>query len=174
MNQRKQEQVANLKALLQECPNLLVINYTGFSVSAISQLRAALRSNGASMLVARNTLMAVAADQADRPALKDLLGGQIAFISSADLDAAAMAKAYMDSIKASGTEPRLIGGITDAETLTEAQVKALSKIPPREVLIAQFLASLNAPIAGIAVTLNSIIASLPRTLNAIAQQKQNN
>lgn len=52
-----------------------------------------------------------------------------------------------------------------------AGVKNLADLPPKEVLIAQVLGGLNAPISGLATVLNGTIRSLAIVLNAIAEKQ---
>ena len=50
-------------------------------------------------------------------------------------------------------------------------MEALSKTPPREVLISQMLGSLNGPISGFVGTLNGILSNFVFTLQAIADKQ---
>ena len=62
-------------------------------------------------------------------------------------------------------------GIVDGKVLSLAEVDALAKLPSKEVLIAQVLGGLNAPIQGLANVLNGTIRSLAIVLNAIAEKQ---
>ena len=174
MNPAKVETVARLKQILEDNPNLLVINYTGHNVTAMGNLRRELSQRGLTVLVARNTLVAVAADGAGREPIKQLLGGQIAFVLGGDSDVAQFAKGYSEGVKASKVEElKLVGGLAGADLLTPANLSTLAKLPPREVLLAQLLGGLNGPIQGFVSVAGALIASLPRTLAAVAEAKQN-
>ena len=175
MNPAKVKTVERLKQVLDDNPNLLVINYTGHNVTAMGNLRRELRQRGLNVLVARNTLMAVAAEQSGREMLKELLGGQIAFVLAGDSDdVAQFAKGYSEGVKASKVEDlKLVGGLAAADLLSADNVKALAKLPPREVLLAQLLGGMNGPIQGLVSVAGALIAALPRTLAAVAEAKQN-
>ena len=59
------------------------------------------------------------------------------------------------------------GGVLDGAFLTEAQVKTLSDLPSREVLLAKFLGTLAAPVSRFAGALNG----KTRDLMSILKQK---
>jgi large subunit ribosomal protein L10 len=50
-------------------------------------------------------------------------------------------------------------------------VGELSKIPPREVLLARLAGSLKSPITRLAMVLNAPVAQLARALKAVAEKK---
>ena len=54
--------------------------------------------------------------------------------------------------------------------ITVDGVKELATLPPKEVLVAKLLGTLEAPISGLARVLNETIAGLARVLNAIAEK----
>ena len=63
---------------------------------------------------------------------------------------------------------KLKGGFIDGKVYNVADVTALSKLPPKEQIIAQLLGSLNAPASNLVGTLNNIIGDFVRTIQAIA------
>ena len=66
---------------------------------------------------------------------------------------------------------KIKSGFIDGKVIDSKEVKSLAKLPSREVLIAQALGGLNAPIAGLANVLNGSIRGLVVALNAIAAKK---
>ena len=63
-------------------------------------------------------------------------------------------------------------GFIDGKVIDAVEVNNLAKLPSREVLIAQVLGGLNAPISGFATVLGGTIRGLVVALNAIAEKKQ--
>ncbi len=53
-------------------------------------------------------------------------------------------------------------------------VKSLAKLPSKEVLVAQALCGLNAPITGFVTVLNGTMKGLVVALNAIAEKQAAN
>jgi ribosomal protein L10 len=63
------------------------------------------------------------------------------------------------------------GGFVEGRPITAEQFEALSKIPPREVLVAQMLAGLQSPLTGLVGSLQGIISNLVYTLQALVDKK---
>ena len=64
---------------------------------------------------------------------------------------------------------RFCGKVIDVEA-----VKSLAKLPSKEVLVAQALSGLNAPITGFVTVLNGTMKGLVVALNAIAEKQAAN
>ena len=58
------------------------------------------------------------------------------------------------------------------EELSVEEVKALAALPPKEVLVAKMLGSLNAPISGLVRTLHGTIAKVVYALDAVRAEKE--
>ena len=86
-------------------------------------------------------------------------------------DVVAMAKAIADYAK---VEPKLEirAGLVEGQVLTPAQVTALAELPPREVLLARALASLQSPIAGLVGVLQGVQRQFLYVLQAIKTAKE--
>jgi large subunit ribosomal protein L10 len=67
--------------------------------------------------------------------------------------------------------PKIKFAILEENLTDESGVMKLASLPSRDVLIAQFVGTLNSPIQGLVVTLNGTIQKFVMTLNAIAQNK---
>ena len=59
-----------------------------------------------------------------------------------------------------------------SSVLSGAQIKALSRLPSREELLAQLLSVMQAPITGFARTLNEVPGKFVRTLAAVRDSRQ--
>ena len=55
--------------------------------------------------------------------------------------------------------------------MDKASVKALSSIPPYEVLVARLAGALNAPVTGLARSMSEVVCGLARSLSAVADKK---
>jgi large subunit ribosomal protein L10 len=100
--------------------------------------------------------------------LKELLTGPtaLAFVSG---DAAVAAKALSDAARALHTL-EFKGGLMDATALSAADVQSIARLPAREVLHAQLVGTIAAPITGLVRGLNALIAGLAIQLQQIAEQ----
>ena len=65
----------------------------------------------------------------------------------------------------------VLEGFVDGNVIDAEGVKNLAKLPSKEVLLAQVLGGLNAPITGFATVLNGTLKGLVVALNAIAEKQ---
>ena len=68
-------------------------------------------------------------------------------------------------------EVQVKGGFIDGKVYNLEQVQALSKLPSKELLLAQLIGTLNAPASELVGTLNGIISEFVLTLDAIAEKQ---
>jgi large subunit ribosomal protein L10 len=149
---------------------VFAVDYRGITVSQVADLRAKLRAADATFSVVKNSLTERAADKAGAGAetLKELLTGPTA-LTFVRGDAAAAAKALSDAQKL--TEVLAFkGGLMDGKPVSADDIKAIAKLPSREVLYAQLVGTVAAPLNGLARTLNALIAGVAIQLKAIHDQ----
>ena len=144
------------------------VDYRGTSVPQAADLRTRLRETDARFRVVKNTLTERAADQAGATGLKEYLAGPTALVFVRG-DAAAAAKALSDFRRASGLLA-FKGGWMNGDALSPEQVDAIARLPSREVLNAQLVGTIAAPLSGLVRGLNALIAGLAIQLKAIADQ----
>jgi large subunit ribosomal protein L10 len=147
---------------------VFAVDYRGISVEQAAELRGRLRESGTRFRIVKNSLTERAADQAGAEALKALLEGPtaLAFVTG---DAALAAKALNDAARTLHTL-EFKGGLMDSAALSAADVVAIARLPAREVLHAQLVGTIAAPITGLVRGLNALIAGLAIQLQAIADQ----
>lgn len=160
--------VEELAGQIRSSDAVFAVDYRGISVAQAADLRARLRESGTRFRIVKNSLTERAADEAGASALKELLSGPtaLAFVTG---DAALAAKALNDAARALHTL-EFKGGLMDGGTLSAADVVAIARLPAREVLHAQLVGTIAAPITGLVRGLNALIAGLAIQLQAIADQ----
>lgn len=143
-------------------------DYRGLKVKEIQALRADLRKKGGEIHVVKNTLFRIAAgeDVAKMPA--ELHNGTTAF-AFVFSNEAEVAKALLDYAK---TSKKLIvkGGYFGGRALTTKEVEQLSELPPKEVLIAQVIGAIAAPLTTLVGTIESLYADTIRVIGAVADK----
>lgn len=169
LRREKDAVIAEVQQLLTDTENLFVSDYRGLTVAELAELRSKLRESGARFRVVKNTLGGIAADKAGRETVKDLLNGPTAITFCGD-DLVGAAKALADFAK---THPQLEvrGGLLDASLIDHDAVKALASLPPRDVLIAQVVGTMAAPMTGLVTVLQGTISGFVRALDQVAQQR---
>lgn len=159
--------VDEVRAKLEESNAAVLTEYRGLNVSATADLRRALRDAGGEYKIYKNTLVRIAARDLGLE-LDDLLTGPtaIAFVTG---DAVGVAKALQDFAK---TNPALVvkGGLLGDQILSDADVKALADLEPREVLLAKFAGLLAPPLQQFAGLLEALPRNFAYGLKALIDQ----
>ena len=168
----KERVVAELTEKLKGSETMIVADYRGLTMPQIDALRSRLIESGARFTVVKNTLTRRAAEAAGADALLALLEGPtaIAFVE-ADGDAVAVAKALADSAR----ETRVLeirGGVMQGRVISGADVDALAKLPPLDVLRGQVIGAVIAPLNAIAGLVNAPLQNLYGLIDARIDQLQ--
>ena len=153
---------------IQSAEAIFAVDYRGLTVSQAAELRGKLRDADARFRIVKNSLSERAADKAGADALKPLLVGPTA-LALVRGDAAVAAKALNDSARAFNLL-EFKGGVLNGETLSADDVRSIARLPSRDVLNAQLVGTIAAPISGLVRTLNALIAGVAIQLQAIADQ----
>ncbi len=155
--QEKQAVVAEVSAQVAQAQTIVLAEYRGIPVAEITKLRANARQSGVYFHVLKNTLARRAVQGTPFEALADQMVGPMVYSISAD--AVAAAKVVHEFAK---TNDKLVikAGAYNGKVLDKAAVAALASVPSKEVLLAQLLGVMQAPVSGFA-----------RVLAAVAEQK---
>ena len=161
--QAKVDAVNILAEKFEKSAIVITTNYADLPVGQMTELRRALREAGVEYRVIKNTLAFLAADQAGRPAVKDVIDGPtgIAFGYGEPTEPA---KALSGFIRSTRSALTIQGGELDGRALSSDDVQRLADMPTRDVLVATLLMRMNAPISGLVNVLNGPIAGLARVL----------
>ena len=153
----KQEKVAALTEMIKSSTAGVLVDYKGITVEEDTKLRKELREAGVKYFVEKNTMLRFAMKNAGLDGLTGYLEGTTAIaISEGDQTAPArILGKFAEDCK--DEKFALKAGYIDGEIYDEAGVKALSKIPSKEVLLAQLVGSLQGPIQKLAATLQAIV-----------------
>lgn len=167
--QEKQAAVTEIITLLNSTISGVLVSYQGIKVADDTKLRAELRKAGVKYKVLKNSLLNFAVKEVGLSGLSCVLEGTTALAINTQGETAA-AKILCEYAKKN--EKFVIkAGFVEGAVIDAENVKALAKLPPKEVLIAQVLAGFNTPITGLVNVLNGNIRGLAVALNAIAEKK---
>ena len=149
-------------------------DYKGLTVEQINDLRRTLRKHNVQVRVVKNNIARIAVRNAKcGQAAETMIDGVAGptMIAFSNGDPAAAAKEIQKF--AEGNEAfTLKSSILGHQVLSPAQVKELSSLPSKEVLLAKMLGSLNAPITNFVGVLAAVPRSLVQVLNAIEMKKK--
>ena len=172
MNRQQKEQLVGvLKKGFDDSVASYVVGCQGLSVNAIRDLRSRLRKYGAQLKVAKKRLVKRAlADNQDLkifvPFLREQRG--VVFVSQ---EPTAVAKTLHDFAK-EYESLQLVAGYVDRELLDIKGIEQLALLPSREVLLAQVLGTMQAPIKQCAGLLHLMLVRLAVVLQQVAQKKE--
>ena len=169
LRRQKEAIVEETARLLAGSEALFVSDYRGLTVAELGELRGALREHGAAFRVLKNTLTRRAAGEAGREEITGLLSGPTA-VTFCGGDPAAAARALVEFGR-THQQVELRGGYMQGAVIDSAMVRTLSALPSREVLIAQVVGTMAAPITGLVTVLQGTISGLVRSLRQISEQK---
>jgi len=163
--------VNQIKEHLESAGSVFVTDYTGLNVEQITRLRKDLRENSVKYLVAKNTLMRIAAKETGYDGLAEHLTGQIALAFGAD-DAAVAAKILYNSFK-DIEKPVIRAFVLDdkEQVFTGDKVVRLAELPSRDVLYSQVVAAVEAPFSSLIGSIDALFQELIATLEALEKSK---
>ena len=167
----KRQAVAELAELLRTSSAIAVADYRGLKVSDMQSVRRTLRDSGVQLHIAKNRLLKIAADEADRAELKPMLTGPTA-LATIDGDEAAMAKALADAFRPYSRVVTMRGGMLGNSAIDASQLTRLATLPTREVLLGKIAGGMAAPMTGMAGVLAANLRNLVGVLSAVADKKR--
>lgn len=167
----KRQAVAELAELIRGSSAMAVADYRGLTVAEMQTVRRALRASGVELRIAKNRLLKIAADEAERPELKPMLSGPTA-LATVSGDEVALAKALQDAFRPYTRTVSLRGGLLGSTQIDAAALTRLASLPGREVLLGKLAGGIASPITGFASVLAANLRNLAGVLNAVADQKR--
>ncbi|WFA07667.1 50S ribosomal protein L10 [Tissierella sp. Yu-01] len=168
--QAKSQVVEEIKEKISNSQSIVLVDYRGLNVEQLTKLRSEYRKAGVDYKVYKNSMMRFAFKDSGLEGFNEYLKGPNAIAFGID-DPVAAAKITAEFAK-DNDKLEIKAGIVDGKIIDVAGVKDLAELPPREVLIAQALGGLNAPIQGFANVLQGTIRGLAIVLNQIAEKQQ--
>ncbi len=168
--EKKKQIVEEIKEKIQNSQSIILVDYRGLNVDEVNELRSKYREANVNYKVYKNTLMRFAFKEAGLEEFNQYLTGPNAVAFGIE-DPVAAAKVTSEFMK-KHEQLEIKAGVVDGKIVDVNGVKELADLPPREVLIAQVLGGLNAPISGLANVLQGTIRNLVYALNAVKEKKE--
>lgn len=166
----KAEIVQDLQERVGRSQFNILADFTGLQVEEMTRLRQQIREAEGEMRVVKNTLLtrAAAGDSPLAPLSSHFVGPNA--LTCGYGDPVALAKVL---IKFAQEKPKfkLKAGVLSGQVLTAQELDALSKLPDREILMAQFLGVLQGVPRALVTVLAGVIRNLLNVLVAIKDQK---
>ena len=167
--EQKEAAVKEISAQVSQAQAIVLAEYRGIAVGALTNLRKKARGSGVYLRVLKNTLARRAVADTPFAGLAEKMVGPLAYgIAS---DPVKVAKVLHDFSREN--EKFVIkGGAMPNVVMSLADVASLAKMPSRAELLARLLGTMQAPIGQFLRTLNEVPARFVRTLAAVREQKE--
>ena len=167
--EKKTQIIEQLQDLFARSGAGVFADYRGMTVAELTDLRRNLKKAGVHFQVVKNTLARIAAEKAGKKNVSSLFEGPLG-VAFTTCEATVPAKVLNDLARTGKTSLKIRGGYLGDRVLTIAEVQTLAYLPPREVIIAQIVAGIQAPIAALVAYLSSPMSGLVGMLQARMKQ----
>ena len=165
----KQAVVAALTEKLQNAAAGVIVDYKGITVAEDTTLRTQCRENNIDYAVVKNTLTRFAAQNAGLGDLSDSLNGTTSLAISHEDPIAPMRVINKFAKQFNGAKFAIKAGFMDGKILPLDEVLAIAELPAKEVLQAQVLGTMLAPITSLAIVLKAIAEEKGGFVEAVAE-----
>jgi large subunit ribosomal protein L10 len=170
--QKKVTLVNDVTEKVQKSKGIVFTNYQGLTHQQLEGFKRSIKPLEAEYVVIKNTLMLRSLEgqtlsDADKESFKQPLG--TLFMYGDPVEPLKLLSKLIKELKL----PVVKFGIMDGRVIDETQVSKLATLPAVNVLRAQLLGQMKAPISGLHRALNWNLQNLVMTLSAIQQKKSN-
>jgi len=166
---KKAEMLKNLRERLQKSEAVFVTTFRGLKVSEVNELRKLVRLKEGEYRVFKNTLIRIGTENTPFQPVTDFAEGPTALVF-AYKDPVEVAKVLKDFIK---THPalELKGLVMQGKGYDVSAIEQLVKLPPKEILLAQLVGTIQAPLSNFVGVLSAILRNFLYVLKAIEEKK---
>jgi large subunit ribosomal protein L10 len=164
----KASTIEQAKEWYSKAAGVVFTDYRGLKVKDMQALRTALKAKNAEIHIIKNTLFRIAAGDDVQALPYELHNGPTAvtFIYGSESEAA---KALVDFAKAHD-KFNVKGAFFSGKAFTDKDVVSLSKLPSKDVLIAQVIGAISAPLTNLVGVIEALYADPIRTIGAVADK----
>ena len=161
-----------IKEGVEKNSNVFLLNYTKLSAPQMNDFRKSLKKIGADVCVSKVSIAQIALKELKHDKLAERLCGQTAFVLS-NKDSVEVSKILVKFTK-DAENLKLQGGLLEGKVLESDDIKRLSELPSREVLLAMLLGVLQSPLTRLAGALNAKNQELLSILKQLSEKKGGN
>jgi large subunit ribosomal protein L10 len=169
MRQEKQLLLDEIESQINTYGSFVIMRYFGLTANALRGLRVDVTKTGGNVEVVPKRLLMKAAKIQGFDLDRKMLDGHIG-VAFGGKDPLETAKVVFQFSKASDKALEVVGGRFDGRLYDATQVEALSKLPSRDVMRAELLATLEAPLAETLATVGALLTSVMYCLENKCQE----
>ncbi len=164
---QKQEMIKVLEGIFDNSGSVVMAEYSGMTVAELTDLRAQLRENGATIKIVKNRLAKIALKGKPGEGVAELFKGPVAIAYAEEVISAP--KVTVKFAKGSDLF-NILGGFMGEEIFDVSGIEALSKLPSREELIGMVASRLLGQASEIGSRLNAPGSALAGAIGVIEEQ----
>ncbi len=155
---------------IKERPNFFITNFMGSSVSDLENVRKSLKASKGTFFVVKNSMINVVLDQLKLEEAKSLIDGGVG-ISLSGEDVVATSKVLVNFSK-THEKFKIKGAIIDGKLMAVDKIKEMASLPSKEVLLAQVVGGIKAPITGFVGVLGGVLRKFVYVVDAVKVSKE--
>lgn len=167
--EEKKAVVAEVSTEVARSQAIVVAEYRGLEVGAMTELRRRARASGVYLRVLKNTLARRAVADTPFAGLSDKLVGPLAYGMSSD--PVKVAKVLHEFAKGNDKFVIKAGALANV-VMSPKEVGDLARLPSREELLATLMGTMMAPVAKLVRTMNEVPGKFVRTVAALRDQRE--
>jgi large subunit ribosomal protein L10 len=169
MRKEKQFLLDEVKSHLESFGSFVMISYQGIDANQMNEFRRDVRKMKGGVEFVKKRLLVKAADQAGVKLDLAHLPGHIGLVLAKE-EPIEMTKRVFKFRDDTDKKVQVVGGRIDGAVMSGADVKTLSELPSKDEMRAQFLATLEAPMAETLAVMEALILSVVYCLDNKAKQ----
>ncbi|MBI4364218.1 MAG: 50S ribosomal protein L10 [Candidatus Latescibacteria bacterium] len=165
----KEQRVRELTEAIARSKSIYLANFTGMNVDLVTKMRRKLRDARVEYVVEKNTLTKRAFAESGVKGLDPYLEGPTGIALGSDEVAGAK---ILSEFAREFEKPAIKAAYVGGHLYGPDGIKVLAQLPPREVLLGQFIGALRSPLQGFVGVLSGSLRKLVGTIDAIGTKKQ--
>lgn len=170
-SQKNRELLQDLTGRLSQCTIAIATGCSGIPVGTMNDLRARLKQEGIEYRVVKNTLTMLAGKATGKGSISQVLNGPTGMVFAYG-DPVAATKVLDEYVRTRRIPLTIHGAVLDGRALSGEEVQRLAGLPERDVLLAQLVGQIQAPLSRLVATLNRPIQGLATVLQQHVEQAQ--
>ncbi|MEN2994602.1 MAG: 50S ribosomal protein L10 [Thermodesulfovibrio sp.] len=166
----KKKRVEELAEKISKSKAFILTDFQGLTVAEISELRQAMKDSGGEYKVCKNTLFKIALEGAPfKEQLESFLKGCTGVVFGYDDPVEIVKKAIEYSEK--NEKFKLKQGVVEGKVYSPKELKEISKLPSKKVLLAMLIGGMSSPLSKMAYALKAVNLKLLYALEALKNKK---
>lgn len=157
-----------LSQLFKETDDCVLVDFHGLAVEEINALRSGLTENHIRMQVVKTSLAHIALRDMGRTGHEDMLRGPTAVVWGGDgiVQLSKTVSQFMKKTK----KLKVKGGFLAAKSISEEDIKKLTTVPDRPVLLGMLVSSFMDPLQGMANGIHQLLGNIASLIDALQKK----